>query len=111
MAHTLKNFRGIMTTTGVTAYTCPANTSAVVVSLQVANVDGVNSADATVHWTDSSNSNAVTRFGYNVTIPAQTAVAMLVPGTKQVLEAGDTIVATASADGDLELSGSILEMT
>ena len=40
MANTFKNFRGALTTSGVTTYTCPAATSAVVLHLQVANVDG-----------------------------------------------------------------------
>jgi hypothetical protein len=111
MANTFKNFRAVMTTGGVTAYTAGTGVTAIILSLQVANVDGVNSADATVHWTDASNSNAVTRLGFTVVIPAQTAVSMLVPGTKHALEVGDTIVATASADGDLELSGTVLEMT
>jgi hypothetical protein len=109
MANTFKNFRGVMVTGGVTAYTCPAATTAIVLHCQVANIDGVNSADATVHWTDDSNSDAVTRLGLTVVVPAQTSVSMLTG--KLVLEAGDTLVGIASADSKLELSGSILEMT
>ena len=109
MANTFKNFRALMVTGGATAYTCPSATTAIVLHCQVANVDGVNSADATVHWTDDSNSDAVTRLGLTVVVPAQTSVAMLTG--KLVLEAGDTLVGIASADSDLELSGSVLEMT
>lgn len=112
MAAAFKNIRGILVTGGVTMYTCPTTvppTTARVKMLQVSNVDGVNSADATVHWTDASNSNAVTRLGLTVVVPAQTAVNMLTG--ELVLEAGDTLVGTASADSDLELSGSVLEMT
>ena len=108
MANTFKNFRGVMVTGGVTAYTCPALTTAIILHCQVANIDGVNSADATVHWTDSSNSAAVTQLAK--IIPVAGATAMSVLTGKLVLEAGDTIVATASADGDLILSGSVLEM-
>ncbi len=109
MANTFKNFRGILTTGGVTAYTCPAATTAIVLHCQVANVDGVNSADATVHWTDDSNSDAVTRWAKTVPVPADTSLSVVTG--KPVLEAGDTIVGVASADGDLELSGSVLEMS
>ena len=99
-----------MTTTGATtAYTCPTATTAIVLHLQVANIDGVNSADATVHWTDDSNSDAVTQLVK--TTPVVGNIALSVLTGKLVLETGDTIVATASADGDLILSGSVLEMT
>lgn len=109
MAFIAKNFRGALTTGGVTCYTCPANTTAYVIHCQVANVDGTNSADATVRWTDSSNSGAVTRLANTVAVPADTSISVLTG--KLVLEAGDTIVGVASADGDLELSGSVLEMS
>jgi hypothetical protein len=109
MAFIPKNFRAAMTTGGVTAYTCPAGTYAIVIHCQVANVDGTNSADATVRWTDDSNSDAVTRLANTVPVPADTSLSVLTG--KLVLEAGDTIVGVASADGDLELSGSVLEMS
>lgn len=109
MANTFKNFRGVLVTGGVTAYTCPALTTAILLHCQVANIDGVNSADATVHWTDSSNSAAVTNLAK--VIPVAEATSMSVLTGKLVLEAGDTIVGIASADGDLIMSGSVLEMT
>lgn len=109
MAETLKNFRAAMTTGGVTAYTCPTGTTAVVIHLQVVNVDGTNSADATVHWTDASASNAVTRLCSTTAVPADTAISVLIG--KLPLAAGDTIVAIASANSDLELSGGVLEIT
>ena len=109
MANTFKNFRGDLTTGGVTVYTCPAATTAIVLHCQVANVDGTNSADVTVRWTDDSNSDAVTRLANTVAVPADTSLSVLTG--KLVLEAGDTIVGVASADGDLELSGSVLEIS
>ena len=109
MAETFKNFRGALTTGGVTVYTCPALTTALVLHLQVANVDGVNSADATVRWTDSSNGDVATRLVSTVAIPADTSLPVL--SGKLPLEAGDTIVGVASADGDLELSGGVLEIS
>lgn len=109
MANTFKNFRAALVTGGVTAYTCPAATTAIVLHLQASNVDGTNSADVTVRWTDSSNSNTVTRLANVIPVPAKTSVSVLIG--KLVLEAGDTIAGVASADGDLELGGSVLEIS
>lgn len=109
MANSFKNFNGTMVTGGVTAYTCPAATTAIVLHCQIANVDGSSSADGSVSWTDSSDSNKVVYLGKSIAVPAKTSISLLTG--KLVLEAGDTIVATASADGDLQLSGSVLEMS
>ncbi len=109
MANTFKNFRALMTTTGALAYTCPAATTAIVIHLQVANVDGTNAADATIYWTDDSNADAVTRLCYTVPVVADTSIGVM--EGKLVLEAGDTIVGIASANGDLELSGSVMEIS
>lgn len=102
-----KNFRAAMTTGGATAYTCPPDTVARVSFLQVASVDASNAADATVHWTDDSAGDAVTRLCYQTEVAASDAISVMAGGL--ILEAGDTIVGTASADGDLELSGSVVE--
>ena len=109
MAEVFKNFNANMTTGGVTAYTCPAATTAIVLHCQVANVDGTNAADATVRWTDDSNSDKVTRLANTIPVPADTSLSVLTGVL--VLEAGDTIVGVASADSDLELSGSVLEIS
>ena len=109
MAETFKNFKVAMTTTGNTAYTCPASTTAIVIMLQVANVDGTNEADASVSWTDSSDSAAETYFIKVAPIPAGSSLGIL--SGKMVLEAGDTIKTLASADSDLSLTGSVLEMS
>lgn len=109
MANTFKNFKVAMTTGGATAYTCPAATKAIILHCQVANIDGTNSADASVHWTDSSDSNAAVYWAKTVAVAADTALSVITG--KPVLEASDTIVGTASADGDLYLSGSVLEIS
>jgi hypothetical protein len=112
MENTFRNFNGALTLNsgnGLLVYTCPALTKAIVLHLQVANVDGTNSADVSVHWTDDDNSDAITRLCRTVAVPADTSLSVLTG--KLVLEAGDTIVGVASADGDLELSGSVLEIS
>ena len=109
MARAYKNFKAAMVTGGATGYTCPAATTAIVLHCQVANIDGTNSADASVHWTDDSNSDTATYLAKTVAVPADTSLSVLTG--KLVLETGDTIVGTASADGDLQLSGSVLEIS
>lgn len=109
MTIAFKNFGGAMVTGGTTFYTCPALTKARVNLCQVANVDGVNSADASVHWTDSSDSARVTYLAKLIAVPGKSSVSVLT-GTLN-LETGDTIVGVASADSDLQLSGSLTEIS
>ena len=109
MAETFKNFKGAMGTSAEVVYTCPAATTAIVLTIQVTNIDGVNEADASVSWTDSSDSGAESYLIKAAPIPAGSALGVL--SGKLVLEAGDTVKAMASAAGDLIVSGSVLEMS
>jgi len=106
---TYKNARQEVGTSYTTIYTCPGATTAHILLAQCANVDGVNSADASLQWLDSSAANAATRLAKAVAVAPATAIGML-SGTL-VLEAGDVIQALASATGDLEMSMSILEIS
>lgn len=109
MAEAFKNFKLALGTSSATAYTCPATTTAIVLLLQVSNVDGENEADASISWTDSSDSGASTALVSAAPIPAGSALGGL--SGKLVLEAGDAIKGLASAAGDLVLSGSVVEMS
>ena len=109
MAETFKNFKGAMGTSAEVVYTCPAATTAIVLTIQVTNIDGVNEADASVLWADASDSAAETYLIKAAPVPAGSALGVL--SGKLVLEAGDTIKALASATGDLVVSGSVLEMS
>jgi hypothetical protein len=109
MAEAFKNFKLALGTSSATAYTCPASTTAIVLMLQVSNVDGTNEADATITWTDASDSGASTALANAVPVPAGSALGVL--SGKMVLEAGDTIAGLASAASDLVLTGSVVEMS
>ena len=109
MAEAFKNFKLALGTDSATAYTCPAATTAIVLMLQVSNVDGVNEADATVSWTDASDSDASTALVSAVPVPAGSSLGVL--SGKLVLEAGDTIAGLASAASDLVLTGSVVELS
>ena len=87
-------------------YTCPADTTAIVIHCQVANVDGTNAADLNIDMNDGS---VVAALVSTLSVPADTAVNPI--GGKLVLEDGDELRAWAGAASDLEMTLSILEIT
>ena len=108
MARTYKNARAVLSTTAADVYTCPADTTAIVLLAQVANVTSSN-VTATVQWTDASNSNAMTRLMTGPPLPANQGMSAL--SGKLVLEAGDKIQAYGGTVGAIELSVSVLEIS
>lgn len=109
MALTYKNARAALTTSYATVYTCPAATTAIVLTAQAANVDGAASADVSAQWLDDSAADVATRIAETVAVPADAALNLLAGPV--VLEAGDQFQAKASASGDIELSLAISEIT
>ena len=96
-------------TTGVTTmYTCPAATSAVVHAMYLSNVDGTN--DATISISDSGSANFDTRRYLLKTLddPADSTVVIEKPIN---LGASDKLETQASANDDIEVFASILEIT
>jgi len=106
---TFKNANLNLTTTAADIYTCPASTTAIVMAMQVANVDTTTDAVVTVQWLDSSNSDKVTRLAFDYLLEAKLAFSPVVQG-KLVLEAGDKIQALADAINLAEMTVSILEL-
>lgn len=109
MAEVFKNARYALTTSNSTIYTCPAGTSAIVVLAQIANIDGTDEALADLHWTDASAGAAATNLLKAAPIPAGSALQGI--GGKLVLEAGDSLRGKASANGDLVITVSVLEIS
>ena len=108
MANTFKNAATGSNTSITTLYTCPSATSAVVHALYVSNVDGAN--DATINVTISGSANFTTRrhLMKTVNVPADSTLIVEKPIN---LGAGDKIESQASANDDLEIFASILEIT
>lgn len=100
-----------LTTSNQTIYTCPASTSAIVTLLQAANVDGTNSVDTTVTWTDASDSGTEFNLMKAIPVAGKTSVSALAGTGKLILNAGDTIKSLASANGDAEITYSLIEKT
>ena len=112
MADTFKNAKAALVTGGGTVYTCPAATTAVVIGCIVANIDGTNAASVSISWTDDSDSDTSTNIVKLVSVPPNASLAVIGGANgKLVLEAGDTLTGIASADSDLVVSVSVLEIS
>ena len=108
MANTFKSAASGSTTTIQTLYTCPSATSGVVHAIYLSNVDGTN--DATISVAVSGSANFTTRrfILKTVDVPADSTVVIEKPIN---LGAGDLLETAASANGDIDVFASILEIT
>ena len=108
MANTFKSAASGSTTSIQTLYTCPAATSAVIHAMYLSNVDGTN--DATVNVSISGSANFDTRrfILKTVDVPADTTVVIEKPIN---LGAADKLETQASANDDIDVFASILEIT
>lgn len=108
--NTFKSTSTALTTATTDIYQAPASAGnvAIMLSIQVANVNGNASADLTIAKTDSSNNIA----GYLAfTIPVPNDSALEVVANKIVLMAGQKIRGSASANSYLQATVSVLEIT
>ena len=108
MANTFKNAATGSRTDLLTMYTCPGGTTSVVHAIYLSNVDGLNSA--TINLSVSGSANFTTRryILKTVEVPADSTVIIEKPIN---LGAGDILETQASADGDIDVFASILEIT
>ena len=108
MANTFKSAATGSTTGVTTMYTCPAATSAVVHAMYLSNVDGTN--DATVNIAVSGSAYFDTRryLMKTVDVPADSTVVIEKPIN---LGAADKLETQASANDDIDVFASILEIT
>ena len=108
MANTFKSAATGSRTDLLTMYTCPGATTAVVHAIYLSNIDGTN--DATVSVAISGSANFTTRryILKTVDVPADSTVVIEKPIN---LGAGDKLETAASANGDIDVFASILEMT
>ena len=92
----------------LTLYTCPVSTTAVVHAVYLSNIDGTN--DATVNVSISGSANFTDRryILKTVDVPADSTVVIEKPIN---LGAGDKLETQASANDDVDVFASILEMT
>lgn len=106
MASPLNTFRSVaanLTTAPSTIYTCPAETTAIVLLAQATNTN--NTDDGNITFYSSINGN--TELAKDFTIPVGDAAGLL--SGKLVVTEGNSIGAYANANSVLKLTLSILE--
>jgi hypothetical protein len=108
MANTFKSAATGSRTDLLALYTCPAATTAVVHAIYLTNVDGTN--DATVNIAVSGSAYFDTRryLLKTVDVPADSTIVIEKPIN---LGAADKLETQASANGDIDVFASILEIT
>jgi hypothetical protein len=108
MANTFKSAATGSRTDLLTMYTCPVSTTAVVHAVYLSNIDGTN--DATVNLSVSGSANFQERryLLKTVDVAADSTVVIEKPIN---LGAGDKLETQASANDDIDVFASILEMT
>ena len=108
MANTFKNAATGSTTTLQPVYTCPSSTYGVVHAIYLSNVDGTNDATVNVAVSGSTYFNDRRYLLKTVDVPADSTIVIEKPIN---LGAGDKLETQASANGDIEVFVSILEIT
>ena len=92
----------------LTMYTCPGGTTSVVHAIYLSNVDGTNDATVNVSVSGSANFNTRRYILKTVDVPADSTVVIEKPIN---LGTGDKLETQASANDDIDVFASILEMT
>ena len=108
MANTFTSAATGSTTTLTTLYTCPVSTTGVVHAIYASNIDGTNDASISISVSGSANFNDRRYLLKTIEIPADSTVVIEKPIN---LGAGDKLETQASADDDIDVFASILEMT
>ena len=108
MANTFKSAATGSRTDLLTMYTCPAGTTAVVHAIYLSNIDGPNDATVNVAVSGSANFQDRRYILKTVYVPADSTVVIEKPIN---LGAGDKLATQASANDDIDVFASILEIT
>jgi hypothetical protein len=108
MASPLNTFKSVganVTTVATTVYTCPAETTAIVLLAQATNINASSAGNITFFSSVNGNTELVKDF----TIPVGDAATLL--SGKLVIEAGQSIGCSANANSIFKITFSILEST
>ena len=107
MANVFKNAGVAVGTSATTIYTAPASTTGIIHAIYISNVDGTNDASVDITVTDTSSGNTF-HIMKTVAVPADSTLVIEKPIN---LGIGDKLETQASADNDIDVFASILEMT
>ena len=108
MAQSFKSAATGSTTTLQPLYTCPAGTTGVVHAIYISNIDGTNDVTFNLAVSGSANFQDRRYLMKTIEIPADSTVVLEKPIN---LGAGDKLETQASADDDIDVFASILEIT
>jgi hypothetical protein len=108
MANTFKSAATGSRTDLTTMYTCPAATTSVVHAIYLSNIDGTNDATVSVAVSGSANFQTRRYLLKTVDVPADSTVVIEKPIN---LGAGDKLETQSSANGDIDVFASILEIS
>ena len=108
MANTFTSAATGSNTNITTLYTCPAETTAVVHAVYLSNTDGTNDAQISLSVSGSANFQDRRYLMKTIDVPADSTVVLEKPIN---LGAGDKLETQASADDDVDVFASILEIT
>lgn len=103
---TLKNVASTVGTSAVTIVTCPTDRALKVSTLYAANKDGTSAADTTVNLVSS----ATVAICSTVSVPADASLVVVDRNSPVYLEEGDSLTASASATGAIEIVASYEEI-
>ena len=108
MAQTFKSAATGSSTTLTPVYICPASTKGVVHAIYISNIDGTNDVTFNLSVSGSANFQDRRYLMKTIDVPADSTVVLEKPIN---LGAGDKLETQASADDDVDVFASILEIT
>ena len=112
MATALNTFKTItadLTTADALLYTAPLRKTGIFLSVQATNITANLVTVNFYHGSTNATGNVKTALAKNFKIPAEDAMAIISAGSKLVLESGQKVYASASANNSIQLVMSILE--
>ena len=108
MANTFTSAATGSNTNITTLYTCPVSTTGVVHAIYISNIDGTNDVTFNLSVSGSANFQDRRYLMKTIDVPADSTVVLEKPIN---LGAGDKLETQASADDDVDVFASILEIT
>lgn len=109
MATALNVFKTVtadLTTDDRILYTAPRTKTSIFLSIQATNI---TNATVQVSFYHGSTANVKTALAKNFKVPAGDALSIINPGSKLVLETGQKVFASASANNSVQLVMGVLE--
>jgi hypothetical protein len=112
MATALNTFKTVtadLTTADTLLYTAPSRKTGIFLSVQATNISANVGTVDFYHGSTNATGNVKTALAKNFKIPTGDAMAVISAGAKLVLETGQKVYSSASANNSVQLLMSVLE--